>query len=327
MSLAVPIDAAYPGRAAHWEKSASIRSRPRRILKASVASEQFYPRSRQPICLHPVVRALDESAVQFILVQSLYKFLSDIAFLETAVVCDVMVRLTTAPDGRRLPLALHKDLLSVLVDEGYHAYVAVDFMHQIHEITGIAALPLPDTIQIAVAIKQSLALLDPVYHSDFEVVAVCIAENSLTKELLNINRETGLNPTFHEINNDHMIDEVRHSLIFTDLLRLVWSAWDEPRRIAIGQRLPAFIADYLRDDLQKSFDRSILEALQLPKEAIETVIADSHLDLPLRKYRTINPIVDRVVEILDGCGVLRTAGIAEAFAAAGLVDTADTKVV
>jgi hypothetical protein len=318
MQLTLAMDSAYEGRSLHWEKSSSIRSRPRRVLKAGAEGERLYPPSRQPLVAHPLVKALGGAAIDRVLVQSLYKFLNDIAHLETEVVCGVVLRVAGGAGAMKLPSPLRRDLLSVIVDEGYHAYVAVDVMDQVQAMTGIVPLALPTEIQLGRAMAASRQALAESDRDMFDLAAVCIAENSLTSELLNINRESGLNPTYHQVNSDHMVDEVRHSLIFRQVLARLWQGLTDDRRERLGCHLPVFISRYLAFDIQRDYDRQILESLGMRQDDVDCVLADTHVEMTLAEYRKVNPIIDRICALLGDCGLFANRTVAEAFADAGL---------
>ena len=120
-----------------WDRKSSIRSRPRRILKPEQKTEYFYPLSRQPLAIHPLIKVRGEEAVRFVLTHTVYKFMHDIAVLETEVVNKGA--LIIAHDHLKLnfPQAMRHDALSIIIDEAYHAYVAIDYLKQVEEITGI----------------------------------------------------------------------------------------------------------------------------------------------------------------------------------------------
>ena len=313
MGINVDTPPASSRRQAHWEKSSSIRSRPRRVLRGWSPGEHFYPIARQPVALHALVTAKGDDARQRVLLQSLYKFLNDIAFVETRVVNEVALAIANDRLPWPFPADLRADVLTVLIDEGYHAYVAIDFMEQVRRLTGVDPLTLPPTLTIEQAIANALAKLPAELHPALRTVAVCIAENSV-KELIDVHREEGLNETFHAVNSDHMVDEIRHCLIFADVLKHLWSVLTTDQRRAIGIILPDFLGDYLNLSLQKQFDMQILATIGLSAAEIETVIAATHLEQDLATYRNVNPIVDKVVTFLRDCGVLDDRVIHATFA-------------
>ncbi|HYC90091.1 MAG TPA: diiron oxygenase [Thermoanaerobaculia bacterium] len=309
----------YQSRQAQWERAASIRSRPRRILAPSADARHLYPLSRQPLCMHPLVAERGDDAAAFILTHSLYKFLNDIAMVETEVVNEIASRLANGRLRRSFPEPLRFDALLIVVDEAYHAYVARDLMRQVRASTGIEPLDLPPTIELSRAMTAIQERLDPLHHEDFQLMAVCIAENSLTKELLNIHQESPVANVFQEVNADHMVDEVRHSAIFSAVMALLWEQMEEEARRAVGALLPPFLEMYLSSSIQKEFDRMLLELLGFPAEAVEQVIADTHLRHSLGAIRIINPMVDNIVKLLEKNGVLAHAPTRAAFAANGLI--------
>jgi hypothetical protein len=319
MGINVDTPPASSRRQSHWEKSSSIRSRPRRVLRGWSPGEHFYPVARQPIALHPMVIEKGDGARDHVLLQSLYKFLNDIAFVETRVVNEVALAIANDQLPWPFPPELRTDVLTVLIDEGYHAYVAIDFMEQVRRLTGVDPLTLPPTLTIEQAIANALPKLPAELHPALKTIAVCIAENSVTKELIDVHREEGLNETFHAVNSDHMVDEVRHCLIFADVLKHLWGILTTGQRRAIGVILPDFLGDYLTLSLQKQFDMQILASIGLNAAEIESVIAATHLDQDLASYRNVNPIVDKVVTFLRECGVLDDQEIRATFAEKRLI--------
>ena len=183
---------------AHWEAFSTIRSRPRRLLATSDADKgNFYPLARQPLCVHPEISKLGEEVKRYLLVQSAYKYIRDITVLET----EIVNRATLTIVNNQLPVkfshALRRDALTIIVDEAYHAYVAMDCLSQIEGHTGIMALDVDDRLSVAEAIERVRALLPPAMGASFELIAVCIAENTNTQDILAMVHEKELNAFFN----------------------------------------------------------------------------------------------------------------------------------
>ena len=121
-----------------WERRATVRSRPQRQLSENEG--HFYPISRQPLCSHPLVKNMGEDAIQFILIQSAYKFMWDIAQIETRLVNNVAEKIANDRFTVKFPEGMKFNGLTVLVDESYHAYVARDFMHQLYGATKVSPI-------------------------------------------------------------------------------------------------------------------------------------------------------------------------------------------
>lgn len=234
-------DKQYKSVQIQWDKHASIRSRPRRILRDIKEGEYLFPLSRQPLALHPQVLSKGTKARDFILTQSLYKFLGDIATQETELVNVVSQRIYNDSYPYSFPWDLRVDVLSVIIDEAYHAYVALDFLKQVEEKTGIKPIEFPREFGLQLALKKVKSEMDQKFHDAFEIMAICIAENSITKELIALTKEKGLNETYEQVNADHVIDETRHSKIFAAVLRHLWAQLNEEEKQALGECLPSFV--------------------------------------------------------------------------------------
>lgn len=291
---------------ARWEKRAAVRSRPRIVLSDAVDAD-FYPVSRAPIVLHPLVVAQGDSARRFVLIQSLYKYLNDIATIETEVVNNTI--LMAVSNGLSVALSTEQKLAlyTIMVDESYHAYVAFDCMSQIEAHTKINALPLPKKIEIQNAITATKAELDPKYHATFDLICVCLAENTLTKEIVAMSDEKGTHPFFQKMLSDHLDDESRHSAIFFNLLGYLWSNLSDVAKEDIGAVLGAFIERYLRSDVQIEFDKKILTGIGLSSDEVSTVLTEVYGAFRLTKT---HPMLKNILFLLDRSGVNERAALA-----------------
>ncbi len=73
----------------------------------------------------------------YALVQSLYKFINDVVIFETEIVDRTARSIAKDHFTIRFPFACRYDAMTVVVDEDYHALVAMDFMQQTIALTGI----------------------------------------------------------------------------------------------------------------------------------------------------------------------------------------------
>lgn len=182
-----------------WEKRSSIRTRPRRFVSEDdLANEEiyFFPISRQPICVHPIILKLGEGVRKYILTQSVYKFMMDVAVLETEVVNAGALLVANNKLNFSFPHNICHDALSVIIDEAYHAYVAIDFMKQVESLTDIESLPIPKETAVIQAIHSIQKTINPEYSDLFFLIAVCIGEHVLTKDLISIGKDKTICKTF-----------------------------------------------------------------------------------------------------------------------------------
>jgi len=203
----------------HWETYSTIRSRPMRDLSQTQAhTGNYYPVSRQPICIHPDIVKLGEEVQQTILVQSAYRYLLDITVLETEIVNRATLYITSNKLPVALSGALRRDALTIIIDEAYHAYVALDCLMQIEQFTGVKPLSFEYDISVEVAINHAKERLPEKMHPAFELIAVCIAENTNTQDILDMIKEKELHGFMKNILTDHYADEARHSVFFEKVL-------------------------------------------------------------------------------------------------------------
>lgn len=311
-------DFVYSAKQNQWDKYASIRSKPRRfILKDS--DEYYFPVSRQPLCVHPLIVKLGDQAVRFILIQSVYKFMYEIAMLETEMVNSAACKVANNRLPYKFPRDICHDAITVIIDEAYHAFVAVDFMRQVEDKTKIKAISMPNESPNTNAIKLVNKYLSPNLHDSFELIAVCISEHTLTKELINIGKEGTELRSFSNVMVDHVQDEGRHAAIFNQILKIFWHNIDSENKKLIGNLLPMFIKEYLSTEQQVKFDQEILRALNLDDNLIETVISETHIQYESNNLQDANPIIKNVITLLEDTGVLHDDYVRSSFIQARLL--------
>lgn len=312
-------DVPYKSKIDRWDKAASVRSRPRRFIEENNTVGYFYPIARQPLCIHPLIQARGEEDIHFILIQTAYKFMRDIAFVETEIINNTAQKIYSNRFSFKFPLELRLDILSIIIDEAYHAYVALDFMQQLEKRTGIKPLEKDNTTELAIAMEKFAPLLPEDLHDAFEIIAICIGENTLTKELFSMAAESSINQIFHEVMADHMVDEGRHSGIFSLILRELWPALDERAKCLIGAILPDFLINYLNPDLDIAYNKKILEALSFTTEDTDLIIAETHPPIPIKNLKHVNPVMKNILFIIERNGILEHAPTKEAFMECNLI--------
>ena len=289
-----------------WEKRSTIRTRPRVIFN-SEETGFFYPVSHQPLCAHPKIQLLSEEDFQFLLTQSLYKYCNDIAVIETKIVnksaFDVI--------NDRLPVVFNADIkmgaFTIMLDEVYHAYVAFDALNQIQIHTHIEPLPLPKIIEIEKAINMIKSRIDKKYHKSFELVAVCIAENTLTQDTVTMVDKEETHPFFQQIIKDHLTDESRHCGYFIQVLAYFWKHLSEEYKLNIGEQLADFIESYLGVDIEIDFNKKILASLNFSDEEIARIISETYVSFKISsQHHLLKNIITQLnkTELLQDINVI-----------------------
>lgn len=292
----------YQSFADAWESRATIRTRPRRVLEND--ERLIYPLSRQPLVLSETFLRECPEQRDFALVQTLYKFINDVVIFETEIVDKTARSIAKNRFAVTFPFACRYDAMTVVVDEDYHALVAMDFMQQTVAMTGIAPIELPDEIELSRAIPAAVALAPEHLRSAVELICVAIAENTVTGDVAAFARDDTVKPSIKGLMADHLLDEGRHSSFWARMVRIYWHTANDADREAIAQILPVFIGHYLTNDIQKTFDLRLIDALSV-SEATRRSLRDevAGLAFPINRH---HPLVGNIIKFFHNSSLLDT---------------------
>jgi len=292
----------YQSFADAWENRATIRTRPRRVLEDD--ERLIYPLSRQPLVLSETFLRECPQQRDFALVQTLYKFINDVVIFETEIVDKTARSIAKNRFAVAFPFACRYDAMTVVVDEDYHALVAMDFMQQTVAMTGIEPIQLPDEIELSRAIPAAVALAPEHLRSAVELICVAIAENTVTGDVAAFARDDTVKPSIKGLMADHLLDEGRHSSFWARMVRIYWHTANAVDRETIAQILPVFIGHYLTNDIQKTFDLRLIDALPV-SEATRRSLRDemTGLAFPINRH---HPLVGNIVKFFHNSSLLDT---------------------
>ncbi|WP_333991851.1 diiron oxygenase [Pseudomonas sp. S3(2024)] len=292
----------YQSFADAWETRATIRTRPRRVLEDD--ERLIYPLSRQPLVLNETFLRECPQQRDFALVQTLYKFINDVVIFETEIVDQTARAIAKNRFAVPFPFACRYDAMTVVVDEDYHALVAMDFMQQTVAMTGIEPIELPAEIELSRAIPAAVALAPEHLRSAVELICVAIAENTVTGDVAAFARDDTVKPSIKGLMADHLLDEGRHSSFWARMVRIYWHTANDADRETIAQILPVFIGHYLTNDIQKSFDLRLIDALPV-SDAIRRSLKDemAGLAFPINRH---HPLVGNIVRFFHNSSLLDT---------------------
>lgn len=292
----------YQSFAEAWESRATIRTRPRRLLEDD--QRLIYPLSRQPLVLSETFLRECPQQRDFALVQTLYKFINDVVIFETEIVDKTARSIAKNRFAVAFPFACRYDAMTVVVDEDYHALVAMDFMQQTVALTGIEPIPLPDEIELSRAIPAAVALAPEHLRSAVELICVAIAENTVTGDVAAFARDDSVKPSIKGLMADHLLDEGRHSSFWARMVRIYWHTASDADRETIAQILPVFIGHYLTNDIQKSFDLRLIDALTVSETTRHSLREEiAGLAFPINRH---HPLVGNIVRFFHNSSLLDT---------------------
>ncbi|WP_122507894.1 diiron oxygenase [Pseudomonas atacamensis] len=292
----------YQSFAEAWESRATIRTRPRRLLEDD--QRLIYPLSRQPLVLSETFLRECPQQRDFALVQTLYKFINDVVIFETEIVDKTARSIAKNRFAVAFPFACRYDAMTVVVDEDYHALVAMDFMQQTVALTGIEPIQLPDEIELSRAIPAAVALAPDHLRSAVELICVAIAENTVTGDVAAFARDDSVKPSIKGLMADHLLDEGRHSSFWARMVRIYWHTASDTDRETIAQILPVFIGHYLTNDIQKSFDLRLIDALTVSETTRHSLREEiAGFAFPINRH---HPLVGNIVRFFHNSSLLDT---------------------
>ena len=292
----------YQSFAEAWESRATIRTRPRRLLEDD--QRLIYPLSRQPLVLSETFLRECPQQRDFALVQTLYKFINDVVIFETEIVDKTARSIAKNRFAVAFPFACRYDAMTVVVDEDYHALVAMDFMQQTVALTGIEPIPLPDEIELSRAIPAAVALAPEHLRSAVELICVAIAENTVTGDVAAFARDDSVKPSIKGLMADHLLDEGRHSSFWARMVRIYWHTASAADRETIAQILPVFIGHYLTNDIQKAFDLRLIDTLPVSETTRRSLREEiAGLAFPINRH---HPLVGNIVRFFHNSSLLDT---------------------
>ncbi|WP_153774117.1 diiron oxygenase [Pseudomonas sp. MNR3A] len=298
----------YRSFADAWEERATIRTRPRRRIEDD--QRLIYPLSRQPLVQSATFQRACPHLRDFVLVQSLYKFINDVVIFETEIVDRTARRIAKDRFTVRFPFACRYDAMTVVVDEDYHALVAMDFLQQSIALTGLEPIALPTEIELSRAIPSALAQVPEALRDALELICVGIAENTLTDDVAAFARDDTVKPSVKGLMADHLLDEGRHSSFWARLTRIYWQAAPEVDRQMIAQVLPVFLGQYLTNDIQQAFDFNLIEALPV-NETLRQSLREEVLGLayPINHQ---HPLLGNILRFFRSSSMLESPCVQEA---------------
>lgn len=289
----------YVSHADQWEQRATIRSRPRRVVEDDDLS--YYPVERQPLYAHPTIIDAGRDVQDFILLQSFYKYINDVIIFETEIVNRTALAIAKARFPFAFPYPCRSDAMSVVIDEHYHAYVAMDYLEQVERNTGIGPIAQNSEIELSRAIPRAKDHVPAEWAAGMELLGVAISENTVTAEVAAFSRDTSLKRSVKGVMADHLADEGRHSVFWINLVKLYWAEIPEAGRIELGRGLPFFLREYLTNELQLEFDRRLIDSLDLPAATRERIAGDMVGAYPITNQ---HPMIVNIRKFLKMAGLL-----------------------
>jgi hypothetical protein len=169
-------------------------------------------------------------------------------------------------------------------------------------MTGIAPIDLPLEIELSQAIPAAVALAPPHLRNAVELICVAIAENTVTSDVSAFAKDDTIKQSIKGLMADHLLDEGRHSGFWSRMVRIYWHTACDDDRQCIARILPVFIEHYLTNEIQRSFDLRLIDALQIgdaARDALKSEVAG--LEFPINRH---HPLVANIMRFFRSSSLL-----------------------
>lgn len=246
----------YKSAFASWDRTASARARPRRLLGNELEADTALalPRHLIPVLSHPEVLRRDPQVSRLISIHHLYRYLKFTIVLETEVVGNIITGIACGQAWENLPSELVLDAHRIRVDEAYHALFSQDMLQQVRSVAGVNDLPyrpsfisaLLKAIDGFAARERALAVLY------FTIISETLITGFLKQD----------NPSDNAISesiHDHLKDELLHHHFFRNILFAMWPDLAPQDKDLFRNLTPDFITAFLAPDTEM-IARELVEA-------------------------------------------------------------------
>lgn len=308
----------YESKFKNWDKRASVRVKPERVLETELPGQIYFPPELVPALSHPLVACRPESARDRVLVQRLYDYLHFTTELEEVAVMPVTMSISRGKSGLHLPVNMRQDALKITTDEAWHAQFSFDLARQVEEATGVGEC-LPDEPAFIERLSRVEASLDHDLRGMERLAFSIVSETLISAILADLPRDGRLPEAVRELVQDHAEDEGKHHAYFRSLLEYFWNALSSSERERIGIWIPELISAFLEPDY-RAVSYSLLDS-GLALEEAEQVLAESY---PAEAVRAdVAKAARSTTRYFTEIGALDYTAVREAFADAGLISPED----
>ena len=316
-----PPPADYDSAFGTWDRRASVRSRPRRILDdGSVVGDSgrtvlFFSPELVPAARHPLVSGRGGEAVHRTLVRSLYQYLHFTQVLEQVAVIPVTTAISLGRSGVEMDARMQADAFAITTDEAWHAQFSHDFIDQVHSASGVPPLR-PGTPAFVHRLAEIRFSLPPDARRLVDLFFAVVSETLISSILTDIPCDRRLPTALRELVTDHAADEGRHHAFFRSFLRAIWPQLGTSERRLIGPLIPELVRAFVEPDL--SAVAAGLREEGLSEAQAGRVIGESYDEA--RSKERIAQVARATVRNFAEVGTLDEPATRAAFVAHGLAD-------
>ena len=311
------MDKIYSSKAAFldWDKTASVRSRPRRELtRENVGNGYFFPPEYAPFLEHPLLAKLNEDTKSIVLIHQLYTYLNFTEYLEHEAICVVAYNISMQNYEFKLTQRLCKDARKIYVDEIYHWMFSIDFAEEVEYFTGVKRLSENEPRFLRSLNNLTKSLTEKQKHLSL-LFFTTVAETLITPTMGKLPHDIRLVLPVRELIEDHTKDEQRHLRYFIELFHLLWDHIDTTDRHVLCILLPKMLYSYFEPD----YDRitQLLKSLSFSDDQIRVIINDTYQKDKIRDNIMISSFA--TIKLFHDVGMFDSISIRDAFINEGII--------
>lgn len=324
-----------------WESKSSVRSQKRSRFNAANLPDLELSFILKPYLHYPEIAQLKRDQLTPFYLQAACDLLYGVAHFEVAFVTEQCGKLASTPFPIELTDAVKQVAIAIGTDEMYHALVAREMLSDIKEQTGYiptAEKKLHENQPPAGKEKsksdgadaQIQALAPPLEFFKkeapdhlkpvSEATLLCIAENSLVDDFIELARDLGTKNPFSIYNREHLNDESRHKVFFQKLMQYMWSNITEKDRVDLGLVLANYYEKYYLSnyDTLEGWYYSQIKGLEI-EDSIKKRIAGEIAEEESKKKLFEKEFISNPVRLMKFAGILDHEPTYNSFVEKGLV--------
>lgn len=300
-----------------WDDKSTVRTQKRSRFKKGSLSKVVFPLPLKPFMHLPEVQALSKKKLQPFYLQSFCDMLHHVGRFEVMFVAKQCGKLANEDLGLELTDSVRQVAIAIGIDEMYHALVAKELVADIRMLAGViptalkAARPVKKTRKKQAppptALEVFKASLPERLHRLAEVTLLCILENGIVDDIIEMARYAGSDNPADVYVREHLTDESRHKIFFQRLLKYIWTSVSEKDQVVLGRAIVKyFVGNFTTMPLAQlaGYYSHTLREAGLADELAHTLgeqVAIRDIELPLYELNIVsNPVhLMRVAGVLD----------------------------
>jgi hypothetical protein len=298
-----------------WWQHATLRRSPQRTLAAmDGTAARFFPERLMPWVNDAFAPSWNPDVRRRMEIHQLYAYLRFVAALESRVVNPTVLTLAWDELGIGFSSKLRRAAWQVYCDEAWHAFAALDLLHQVEVHTGVAPV-VYEFESVQQRVDPTLQPVDDVLSGLGTLLRVVATETVITGWLREIPRDTAVCRPIRSVVADHARDERRHAVLFGRVFEELWARLNSSDRGLVSRALPTIVAAVLAPDHVASTDS--LRAAGFDAASAADVVHRAYATIEHRAL--VASFAQPTVRLLAEHGALDEPGAREAWEAVELL--------